>query len=144
MRHYSLFPNIKIGKVLHILMFLLFVGNYCFGQELFSSPRKNPELRFLEKRIIDYGHIKSKDQITLSVLFENAGLAPLCILSVTTTCNCTKAQTDKRIYEHKEKGNVRVQIDAEGKYGPQTAVIRITTNADRQQSIVRIDYFVEN
>ncbi len=133
-----------MGRVLHILMFLLFLGNSCFSQESPSSPQNNPELRFLEKRIINYGHIKSKDQITLSVQFENSGLAPLCILSVTTTCNCTKARTDKRIYEHNEKGKVIVQIDAEGKYGPQTAVIRITTNADRQQSIVRIDYFVDN
>ncbi len=144
MRYHSLASNIKIGRVLHLLMFLLIIGNYCFGQETVSSPQNNPELIFLGKRIIDYGHIKSKDQITVSVQFENAGLSPLCILSVTTTCNCTKAQTDKRIYEYKEKGKVLVQIDAEGKYGPQTAVVRISTNADRQQSIVRIDYFVEN
>ena len=120
------------------------MSNYCFGQERDSISHNNPELRFLEKRLIDYGHIKAKDIITINVQFENAGLAPLCILSVTTTCNCTKAQTDKIVYEHKEKGIIQVQIDAEGKYGPQTAVIRIITNADRPQSIVRIDYYVDN
>lgn len=125
---------LDIRRVAHLLMFLLLMSNYCFGQERDSTSRYNPELRFLEKRIIDYGHIKAKDQITINVQFENAGLAPLCILGVTTTCNCTKAQTDKKLYEHNEKG----------KYGPQTAVIRITTNADRPQSIVRIDYYVEN
>ncbi len=134
----------SLGKVLYLLMFLLFVSNCCFGQEADSASPKNPELRFLDKRIINYGHIKSKDVINIGIQFENVGLAPLCILNVTTTCNCTKAKTDKRIYEHNDKGKVIVQIDAEGKYGPQTAVIRITTNADRQQSIVRIDYFVEN
>lgn len=142
MRYHSLALDIR--RVAHLLMFLLLMSNYCFGQGRDSTSRYNPELRFLEKRIIDYGHIKAKDQITINVQFENAGLAPLCILGVTTTCNCTKAQTDKKLYEHNEKGKVRVQIDAEGKYGPQTAVIRITTNADRPQSIVRIDYYVEN
>lgn len=140
MRHHSS----VLDKVLYLLVSLLFVSNCCFGQEADSASPKNPELKFLDKRIIDYGHIKSKDVINIDVQFENVGLAPLCILNVTTTCNCTKAKTDKRIYEHNEKGKVIVQIDAEGKYGPQTAVIRITTNADRQQSIVRIDYFVEN
>ncbi|HBN02297.1 MAG TPA: hypothetical protein DD383_06825 [Rikenellaceae bacterium] len=142
MRHRPFASGIR--RVVHLLMFLLLMNNYCFGQGRDSTSRHNPELRFLEKRIIDYGHIKAKDQITINVQFENAGLSPLCILSVTTTCNCTKAQTDKKLYEHNEKGKVQVQIDAEGKYGPQTAVIRITTNADRPQSIVRIDYYVEN
>jgi hypothetical protein len=144
MLNYSLAPNVIVGNVVCLLISLFLMGNYCFGQETVSSSQNNPELRFLGKRIIDYGHIKSKDRVTLSVRFENAGLAPLCILNVTTTCNCTKAQTDKRIYEHNEEGKVIVQIDAEGKYGRQTAVVRITTNADRPQSIVRIDYFVEN
>lgn len=132
-------------RVFFLSMLLLFIGSDCLGQEKSdSTPKTNPELRFLDKRIIDYGHIKSDDAINVEILFENVGLNPLCILNVVTTCNCTKAQTDKRIYEHNERGKIMVRIEAEGKSGPQTTVIRALTNADRQQSIVRIDYFVEN
>jgi len=46
-------------------MSLLFVSNCCFGQEADSASPKNPELKFLDKRIIDYGHIKSKDVINI-------------------------------------------------------------------------------
>lgn len=132
-------------RVFFLSMLLLFIGSDCLGQKKSdSTPKSNPELRFLDKRIIDYGHIKSNDAINVEILFENVGLNPLCILNVVTTCNCTKAQTDKRIYEHNERGKIMVRIEAEGKSGPQTTVIRVITNADRQQSIVRIDYFVEN
>lgn len=131
-------------RVFFLSMLLLFIGSVCLGQKSDSTPKTNPELRFLDKRIIDYGHIKSNDAINVEILFENVGLNPLCILNVVTTCNCTKAQTDKRIYEHNERGKIMVRIEAEGKSGPQTTVIRVLTNADRQQSIVRIDYFVEN
>lgn len=132
-------------RVFFLSMLLLFIGSDCLGQKKSdSTPKSNPELRFLDKRIIDYGHIKSNDAINVEILFENVGLNPLCILNVVTTSNCTKAQTDKRIYEHNERGKIMVRIEAEGKSGPQTTVIRVLTNADRQQSIVRIDYFVEN
>ena len=131
-------------RVFFLSILLLFIGSDCLGQKSDTTPKANPELRFLDKRIIDYGHIKSNDVINVEILFENVGLNPLCILNVVTTCNCTKAQTDKRIYEHNERGKIMVRIEAEGKSGPQTTVIRVLTNADRQQSIVRIDYFVEN
>ena len=70
MRYHSLALDIR--RVAHLLMFLLLMSNYCFGQERDSTSRYNPELRFLEERIIDYGHIKAKDQITINVQFENA------------------------------------------------------------------------
>lgn len=140
----SMKTNEAIKRVFLLSVFLLFISNLSFGQKKDSNPSANPELRFLEKRIIDYGRVKSKDVINVDVPFENAGLEPLCMLSVTTTCNCTKAQTDKRVYRHKEKGKIMIRIETEGKHGPQTAVIRVHTNADRPQSIVRIDYFVED
>ncbi len=128
-----------------IVATLLFtIGNSAFGYNTYFFNDNGPVLRFIDKRIVNYGNIKSDDKVHLTVQFENSGDTPLYVFNVTTTCNCTKAQTDKKMYKPKEKGTVMIDIDAEGKYGQQTAVIRITTNSERPQSIVRVDYKVVN
>lgn len=103
---------------------------------------KGPELKFIDKRVCNYGDINQGDSLSLSIGFQNIGDEVLGILNVTTTCNCTSAKTDHKFYAPSEKGVVSVLIDTKGKYGPQTAIIRLKTNTEHEVEIIRIDYNV--
>jgi hypothetical protein len=101
------------------------------------------EIKFLGKRVIEYGTIKEGKKLNISVPFENIGDETLAIYKIEKTCNCTNVSLKKKLYQKNERGKVLISINTSGKEGTQTIVVQLLTNGKRDRYIIRVDFTVE-
>jgi cytochrome c biogenesis protein CcdA len=74
-------------------------------------PKGSPRIQ-LSQSLHDFGTIKSTDRVETIVSVHNAGGQPLEILSVTTSCGCTKAQLASAQLGPGEETTLKVIFDA--------------------------------
>ena len=117
---------------IHLLLFLCIFG-----------ANASPELRFIDSRIVDLGKIAKGKKIFTDIRYTNDGTGKLYITDTHMTCNCTSVDYPKEGIECGEEGIIHIVTDTKGKIGKQTIVVRLSTNGDNEESIIRIDFFVK-
>lgn len=100
---------------------------------------KGPEFKFLDKRVIDYGKVKSGGFLMISVPFRNVGNAPLEILNIHKSCTCTEVEVPCRTIAPGAMGEITLKVDTKGKHGEQVLVISLDLNTDRGYEIIRVN-----
>jgi hypothetical protein len=92
----------------------------------------------IKSDFIDFGEIESGAMAKVVFEFENAGNAPLEITSITPSCGCTVAKSDKTLYKPGEKGQIPVSFNSSGYVGRTTKSLTLnTTDPTRPQQLLR-------
>ncbi|MGE5341657.1 MAG: DUF1573 domain-containing protein [Candidatus Omnitrophota bacterium] len=107
------------------------------------------EMKF-EKTIVDFGEAVSDQVMTIEFKFENTGDETLTIGNISTSCGCTLATLEKKVYNPGEKGTLQVKFDPKTINGPVTRAITVNSNDSANPSlhleikgIVRLTQFAE-
>ena len=94
---------------------------------VFGQDGKGPILEFTETEH-DFGNIDKGEKVTHTFNFKNSGGEPLEIVNVATSCGCTSAAPEKKIYAPGENGEISVTFDSGRFSGKITKKVTITTN----------------
>jgi hypothetical protein len=87
----------------------------------------------------NYGTIKEADgKATATFNFTNTGTVPLIITQVKPNCGCTTPSYSKQPIPPKGKGFVKAAFDPKNRPGVFNKTIRVTTNAENANVILRI------
>jgi len=102
---------------------MLFCLLFCWGWTapggpIFSCPQ----------RTHDFGIVERGRKVSHEFQFTNEGDADLVIESVRTSCGCTTASLDKKIYQPGESGSIPVIFDSAEFTGTFAKAVRLTTN----------------
>lgn len=119
-----------------LALLAIFLAHPSYADDSCTDPAK---LTFIDSRLVQYGDIKEGDVASVNIKFKNDGDEPLIILNSYKTCNCTDVKYSKKPLKKGEEGEVNINVDTSNKYGYQTIVVRLLTNAPQAYSIVRID-----
>lgn len=95
-----------------------------------------------KKTVIDHKAKPEDEEVTALFHFANTGDTPVEILGIKTSCGCTVAEQDKKIYLPGEMGTIKVKFTFEGRTGEQSKNVRITTN-DPQSPLVLLTLNVD-
>ncbi len=82
-------------------------------------PKGPPRIQ-LSRSLHDFGTIKSTDRVETTIIVRNSGGQPLEILSVTTSCGCTKAQLASAKLAPGEETTLLIVFDAASHSAEQT------------------------
>jgi len=92
----------------------------------------------LETPVVDFGRILDTEEVAASIVFRNAGNAPLKIPSVNTTCGCTAAEMATDTLAPGESYELEVRFNPIGKRaGTNEQTVTIRTN-DRENPVVPV------
>ena len=107
-----------------------------------NAMEKYPKLSFLDNRVVDIKEVKQGAIVKRTFRIENTGKAPLVILSINKSCNCTNATISNNILYPDESGNIEVEIDTKDKIGKTTISIVIVANTLEKEHALRISMVV--
>jgi hypothetical protein len=79
-----------------------------------------------------------ENKIETTYRFTNAGLAPITIEDVRTSCGCTTATLRKKEYAPGESGDIEAKFVFAGRIGHQEKWILVTTNLSPQPVVLRL------
>lgn len=85
------------------------------------------KLKF-EKNQHDFGNATDGDIVSYTFKFENTGNKDLEIRDVRTSCGCTAAVPDKKIYKPGESGTLKVDLDTKNRPGRLSRTITVMSN----------------
>lgn len=72
--------------------------------------------------------------------FENKGSQPVEILDIQTSCGCTAAKLEKRVYQPGESGVIRGEYNAGDRQGKQLNTIKVRTdNAEQPEILLQLE-----
>ncbi len=92
-----------------------------------KQPVDGAKLKF-EKNQHDFGNATDGDVVSYNFNFENTGTKDLEIRDVRTSCGCTAAVPDKKIYKPGEKGTLKVDLDTKNRPGRLSRTITVMSN----------------
>jgi len=78
---------------------------------LFPSLLLPQQLKLKTPQVLDLGDVYEDAIAVDTIRFANAGDKPLEIINIRTSCGCTAAKLEKRVYEAGEEGEVIVQFN---------------------------------
>ncbi|MFV0521197.1 MAG: DUF1573 domain-containing protein [Mangrovibacterium sp.] len=81
----------------------------------------------------DFGRIKQNDKVSHIFHLTNKGKSNLIIRKITTSCGCTAVTPQKKMVAPGETIPLEVKFDSRGKFGRQTKIISVLTNAPSSQ-----------
>ena len=81
-----------------------------------------------KKQEIEVRSPKKKKKVTADFYFTNQGTNPVTISEVKTSCGCTTAKLDKKIYQAGESGSIKAQFEVGSRTGFQQKHILVTTD----------------
>ena len=102
-----------------------------------ETASKVPEVSF-EKTEYDFGKIFSGEKVTYSFKFSNTGDGPLIILSTRSGCGCTVGDYPQEPIPPGGEAHIKVSFNSAGRRGFQSESVRVVTNAEPQQYLLRI------
>jgi hypothetical protein len=91
-----------------------------------------------EKTTHEFGKIVSGEKVSYSFRFTNTGDAPLVISNTRSGCGCTAGQYSRQPIAPGESGQVTVIFNSAGRMGFQSESIRVFTNAEPSEYVLRI------
>ena len=100
-----------------------------------------PELSFFDN-VISFPDTNEGEMLYAHFKFENTGDEPLVFTDYKVACSCTKAILPKLPVLPGEKGEVLVTFDTNDKYGYQSRVIAIHSNARKSVAKIKIKVIV--
>lgn len=111
------------------------------GAILAQSPQARIVFTTLEH---DFGSFKEEDGLqSYSFVFTNRGSTPLILNHVYASCGCTTPEWTQKPVAPGEKGFIKVIYNPQGRPGPFHKTITVSTNAENEQTILRIKGIVE-
>jgi hypothetical protein len=101
-----------------------------------ATGQNAPEMKF-DRTEHSFGKIAEKGgKVSHTYTFVNHGNAPLVILSVETSCGCTKAEYDKKPVPVGGKGEIVITYDPKRQSGVFYKAIQIFTNEPVKRRII--------
>lgn len=91
-----------------------------------------------EKTSHDFGKIFSGERVSYAFQVTNTGDSPLVITGTRSGCGCTVGEYSKEPIAPGNTGYVTVLFNSAGRNGFQSETIRISTNADPSEHLLRI------
>lgn len=98
---------------------------------------KAPEVSF-EKLTHDFGKIFSGEKVTYNFRFTNTGDAPLIIIHTRSGCGCTVGEYPKEPIPPGREARINVTFNSAGRRGFQSESVRVITNANPQEYLLRV------
>lgn len=86
-----------------------------------------PKLK-LDKTEYDFGNVEEGKLVETKIGFKNIGKSELIISDVKTSCGCTAVLLSSKKLKPNEKGNLRIELDTNGREGKLTRTIIIYSN----------------
>ncbi len=97
-----------------------------------EKPKANPngpKFAFTGEETHDFGTIKEGPVAEYVFEFKNTGKEPLIIQSASASCGCTTPEWPKEPILPGKKGKITVHYNTQGRPGPFTKTVFITSNA---------------
>lgn len=105
-----------------MLVFLRFLCAF-----LFCSSLLNAQLVFKQEKL-EFTAKASERELTARFTFENKGNSPVTIENVKSSCGCTVAEPDKKVYAPGESGSISATFTFGERSGAQSKTIKIHTD----------------
>jgi uncharacterized protein (DUF58 family) len=80
-----------------------------------------------------------EQMVTAVFPFTNGGSQPITIRNMQSTCGCTVAELEKRVYAPGESGEIKAVFSYGGRMGRQMKQVRVTTSDRSQPTVLEID-----
>lgn len=91
-----------------------------------------------EKSQHDFGPVFSGEKVSFNFRFTNTGQSPLIIFNVHSGCGCTIGDYPKEPIPPGGAGRINVMFNSAGRRGMQSESVRVFTNANPQEHLLRI------
>jgi hypothetical protein len=91
-----------------------------------------------EKNTHDFGQIVSGEKVSFAFRFTNTGDAPLLITNTRSGCGCTVGEYSREPVAPGQTGRVTVMFNSAGRRGFQSESIRIFTNGEPSEHLLRV------
>ncbi|MBW2961813.1 DUF1573 domain-containing protein [Mesonia aestuariivivens] len=95
-----------------------------------------------EEEMHDFGTINEGDVVEHTFKFTNDGDSPLVITQAKGSCGCTVPSWPKEPVAPGEQGEILVKFNSRNKPNNQMKTVRITTNTESGQEMIKIKAFV--
>ena len=95
-----------------------------------------------EEEMHDFGTINEGDVVEHTFKFTNTGDAPLVITNAKGSCGCTVPSWPKEPIAPGATGEMLVKFNSRNKPNNQMKTVRITTNTEAGQEMIKIKAFV--
>jgi len=106
-----------------------------------ANAEGTPKMAF-EEEMHDFGTINEGDVVEHTFKFTNTGDAPLVITNAKGSCGCTVPTWTKEPVPAGEQGEMTVKFNSRNKPNNQMKTVRITTNTESGQEMIKIKAFV--
>lgn len=102
-------------------------------------PDANPTSEFTpDKRVHDFGPISDQFPVSRTFTLSNTGNAPLEIVELETSCNCTVPELDKQVIAQGESAQLVITFDPKGLNGPVTRTVRVWVKGQPQPQTLTV------
>ena len=112
-------------------------GSFSIDAEGKLVPTNAPVIEFVEETF-DFGELPEGPQATHEFKFKNTGTEPLIISNVKASCGCTTPNWPKEPVAPGAESVITATYNTQGRVGPFTKSITITSNASSPTSRVNI------
>lgn len=103
-----------------------------------TPPNPNaPKITFKEE-VYDFKEVPEGPQVTHEFVFTNTGKEPLVLSNVRASCGCTTPSWPKEPVLPGKEGTIVVTYNTQGRPGPFTKTVTITSNADVPEKVITI------
>jgi len=92
----------------------------------------------------DFGKVTAGEMVAYTFTYTNKGNATLVISQVTTTCGCTVSKYSRKPVAPGGNGTIEVIFDSSGRYGRQSKIVTVRSNATKSLVLLRITGEVTN
>ncbi len=126
----------------------LIISSVSFAQAVKKAPEETPSaatnsnstkptIKFVTE-VHDFGNITEGTQATHEFKFTNAGKEPLILTNVSASCGCTTPSWPKEPIAKGKTGEIKAVYNSQGRPGPFTKTITVTSNADSPVKVITI------
>ncbi|MDW8273195.1 MAG: DUF1573 domain-containing protein [Chitinophagales bacterium] len=126
------------------ILLILFIGSSISllsqNKESNSEPAANPNAPVFkfEEEVFDFGEVPEGPQVTHEFKFKNVGKEPLILTNVKASCGCTTPSWSKEPILPGKEGSITATYNTQGRVGPFTKAITITSNASEPTKVITI------
>lgn len=106
-----------------------------------ANAEGTPKMSF-EEEMHDFGTINEGEVVEHTFKFTNTGDAPLVITNAKGSCGCTVPSWPKEPIAPGATGEMLVKFNSRNKPNSQMKTVRITTNTESGQEMIKIKAFV--